>query len=336
MTTFWFGAALLALLAIGFFLVPLWRFRQRGGHWSISGLAAGLATVPVAVAIYLSVSTWQAAPESQIPPEQAAMVAQLAERMASNPNDIDGWRLLGRSYMVLGQYGLGRQAYTEAWNRTPVPDNELKLALAEALILSDRANLGAEAGGLIEDVLRVEPANQKALWYGGLVALELGRQDAACARWSALLATNPPAEISGVLQGQIGALGCARAVGGNAAVAASDGPSIELRVSIDDRLSMGALGPQAALFVFARAPGGGPPVAVIRQPVSAVPGTFTLSDADSMLPGRSIADFPELALVARLSASGQPIEQPGDLFAAATYRQGDQGPVELVIDQVVP
>jgi cytochrome c-type biogenesis protein CcmH len=99
---------------------------------------------------------------------------------------------------------------------------------------------------------------------------------------------------------------------------------------------MTAVGPQAALFVFARAPGGGPPVAVIRQSVNTVPGSFTLSDANSMLPGRSLADFPELALVARLSASGQPIEQSGDLFAEATYRQGDQGPVELIIDQVVP
>jgi cytochrome c-type biogenesis protein CcmH len=334
MTTFWFGAAALALLAIAFFFVPLWMVKQRDGRWSISGLVSGILVVPIAAFIYISVTTWQPEPESQIPPEQAAMVAQLAERMASNPNDVDGWNLLGRSYMVLGQYVLAQQAYTEAWNRTPSPDNELKLALGEALILSDRASLSGEAGGLIEDVLNAEPNNQKALWYGGLVAMELGREDAACARWSALLATNPPEDISGVLQRQIGALGCG--AGAASAAAVADGPRIELRVSVAPELPMTAVGPQAALFVFARAPGGGPPVAVIRQSVNTVPGSFTLSDANSMLPGRSLADFPELALVARLSASGQPIEQSGDLFAEATYRQGDQGPVELIIDQVVP
>ena len=75
---------------------------------------------------------------------------------------------------------------------------------------------------------------------------------------------------------------------------------------------------------------------MIRQPVTAVPGEFTLSDSNTMLPGRSLADFPELSLVARLSASGQPTEQSGDLFAQTTYSPGDEGTVELVIDQVVP
>lgn len=338
MTGFWIGAGALAFVALAFLLVPLWRVQRSAGRWSPSSLLAAFATVPLAVAIYASVSTFDPEPEPRrdIPPEQAAMVEQLAERMVSNPEDVDGWRLLGRSYMTLGQYARGREAYTEAWNRTPAPDNELKLALGEASILSDRASIGAEAGTLIEEVLAEEPGNQKALWYGGLVALERGREAAACSRWSTLLATNPPPDVADVLQGQIGAIGCTAAPARAASDPAAEGPAIELAVSLGDGLSADALDSSAALFVFARAPGGGPPVAVVRQPVSAVPGRFSLSDANSMLPGRSLADFPELALVARISQTGQPIEQPGDWYASATYRQGEEGPVELVIDQVVP
>lgn len=332
MTGFWLGAAGLALAALAILVVPLWRIRRELGGWSASSLAASIATIPVAVAIYLTVSTFSTDVGPEIPEEQAAVLGQLAEHMASNPEDVDGWRLLGRSYMELGQYALGRQAFIEAWNRTPMPDNELKLALGEALILSDRASIGAQAGALIEEVLTLEPANQKALWYGGLVALEQGREEAACTRWNALLATNPRTDVAQVLQGQVDSLGCVAS--GSAAVAT--GPTIELDVRLDPSLASEAPGPDAALFVFARAPGGGPPVAVVRQPISAVPGRFTLSDANSMLPGRSLADFPELALVARVSHSGQPIEASGDWFAAATYRQGDTGPLELVIDQVVP
>ena len=77
-------------------------------------------------------------------------------------------------------------------------------------------------------------------------------------------------------------------------------------------------------------------MAVIREPVTAVPGEFTLSDRNTMLPGSSLGDFPELSLVARLSATGQPTEQSGDLYAQTTYSHGDEGTVELVIDQVVP
>ena len=330
MTGFWIGAGALAACAAAFLLVPLWRVCRSQGRWSASALLVGIATAPVAFGIYLRINTWQADPGPQVPPEQAAMVAQLAERMASSPDDVDGWLLLGRSYMVLGQYGLGRQAYTEAWNRIPEPDDELKLALGEAMILSERASIGAEAGALIEEVLEASPGNQKALWYGGLVALERGREDMACSRWNALMAGNPPADVANVLQRQLASLSCA------GEIAPRQGPSIELNVRIGASMSAQTFGPQAALFIFARAPGGGPPVAVIREDVAAIPGTFTLSDANSMLPGRSLADFAELALVARISNTGQPIEASGDYYAEATYRAGEAGAVELVIDQVVP
>ena len=332
MSGFWIAAAALAFAAAAFLLVPLWRLRKDEGSWSISGTLTALATVPVAVLIYLSINTWEEDPGPDIPPEQAAMVAQLAERLASNPDDVDGWLLLGRSYMVLGQYALGREAYEQAWARTPAPDDELKLALAEAMILSQRASIGAEAGQLIEEVLQGSPRSQKALWYGGLVALERGREDVACTRWSALLGTNPPADVAGVLQRQMAALPCDVEI----PAVAAEGPSIELNVRLGQDLAATELPAQAALFIFARASGGGPPVAVLRQSVATLPGTFTLSDANSMLPGRSLADFPELALVARISNSGQPIEASGDLFAETTYRQGDATPIELIIDQVVP
>lgn len=334
MTAFWIGAAALGALALAFLLVPLWRMRRREGRWSLITVGVSVLALPLAIAIYFAVSTYEQDALPEIPAEQAAMVAQLAERMAANPDDVEGWRLLGRSYMVLGQYAQGREAYLEAWNRTPIPDDELKLALGEALILTDRASIGAEAGQLIEEVLGSDPSNQKALWYGGLVALERGREDAACNRWGALLATQPPADVANVLQGQMLALGCVEATPAQAGAGA--GPSLELDVTLGESLPFEALGADAALFVFARAPGGGPPVAVVRRAVSDVPGRFTLSDADSMLPGRSLGDFAELSLVARISRSGQPIEQSGDWFGQATYRQGDEGPVELVIDQVVP
>ncbi len=108
---------------------------------------------------------------------------------------------------------------------------------------------------------------------------------------------------------------------------------IKLNVKLGDGVSTASLGANASLFIFARAPGGGPPVAVIRQPVSSIPGEFTLSDANSMIPGRSLADFPKLTVVARVSASGQPIQQPGDLFAQAEVAPGSTA--DLVIDQVV-
>jgi cytochrome c-type biogenesis protein CcmH len=54
-----------------------------------------------------------------------------------------------------------------------------------------------------------------------------------------------------------------------------------------------------------------------------------------MIPGRSLGDYDEITLVARLSKSGQPIEQPGDWKGQALFRPKEGGTVALVIDQVV-
>jgi cytochrome c-type biogenesis protein CcmH len=338
---FWLSAALLTAIAAAFLVVPLWRNRRDSGRWSLSGLGAAAATIPVAVAIYLSVSTWEPGPTSRLSHDQADFLEQAAEHLKNNPDDVDGWMLLGRSYMVVGDYVRGRQAFTEAWNRTPAPDTGLMLALGESMILtSQNTGISNEAAGLIDSVLRAEPGNQKALWYSGIVAAERGQTDIACERWQTLLSSGPPAGVGEAIQSSLAQLGCASpgslAAAGAAAPAAAAGPEIQLHVRLGAGHSIESFGPQAALFIFARAPGGGPPVAVIRQPVSALPGNFTLSDANTMIAGRSLDDFPQLSLVARISAAGQPTEQSGDLFAQTTFTHGDEPSVELVIDQVVP
>jgi cytochrome c-type biogenesis protein CcmH len=331
MTLFWLGAALLVLVALAFLLLPLQRERKRAGHWSVSGVVVSFATVPVAVALYFVVTSWDPEEGSGAPAEERALVAQLAAKMVESPDDVDGWLLLGRSYMVLGEYALGRQAFSEAWQRTPEPGNDLKLALGEALILSDRVSLNAEGAQLIEEVLRAEPNNQRALWYGGLIAVELGKTDLARARWTRFLAFDNPEEVKDTVRRLLAQLPTEASPG---AADAAEGFGLNLRVSVAE--SLPAVRPEAGLFIFARAPNERAPVAVIRRPVDTLPGTFSLSDQDVMIPGRSLADFPELSLVARISQSGQPAEQSGDLYAETLYRRGDDPAVALVIDQVVP
>jgi cytochrome c-type biogenesis protein CcmH len=336
-TAFWTVAALLCAAAVGILVVPLWRQKRQQGRWSPLGLAMAFAIVPVSVALYFQVRTWDPTVAERAA-EGERLVTELAQRLEQNPDDVDGWTLLARSYMALGRYEQGRSAYQQAWMRSPSPDDALKIAYAESQILTDRGSLTAEAGRLVEEVLASQPRDPKALWYGGLVALELGREDAVRARWGRLLELNPPEEIAGLLRTQLASLGGGppSGPGGEApAQPAVSGPAIKLAVSLGPGRSIGQLGPSAQLFIFARAPQGGPPLAVIRQPAAAVPGEFTLSDADSMIQGRSLADYDELTVVARLSASGQPTEQPGDWYAQTVFSPKQGGSVALVIDQVV-
>ena len=344
MTQFWWIAALLCAVAVGVLVLPLWRAKLRGGHWSPVGIGmvVAIAIVPVALALYKHVSNWDPAVAERAN-QGAHLVSELAARLQRTPEDLEGWRLLANSYMALGRYDEGRAAYQQLWKRTPQPDNELKVAYAESQILTDRGTLTGDAGRLIEEALAAEPRNAKALWYGGLVALELGREDLVRVRWTSLLALNPPEQVAEVVRAQLATIGgsvpgvAAQAGGpqGGAQAADVNGPTIKLNVTLGAGRSAQQLGPNAQLFIFARAPEGGPPLAAVRRPASAVPGEFTLSAANSMIPGRTIANYPEVTVVARLSASGQPTEQPGDLFAQAVVRPAEGAAVALVIDQVV-
>jgi cytochrome c-type biogenesis protein CcmH len=330
--TFWTVAALFCGVATFILVVPIWRHRRQGGRWSIPGIVASVLVAPLAVAMYLFVSNWDAELAQRVSQENA-LLDELAQRLESNPNDLEGWRLLAASYMQVGRYDDGRAAYERVWALTPRPDDDLKIAYAEAQILADRASLTREAGRLIEEVLASRPNDPKALWYGGHVALELGRDDDVRSRWSRLLTMNIPEEVTRVVRMQLAELDAAEAQ--SAQPLAPSGPEIKLSVTLGDGRSLSSLGPNAQLFIMALAPEGGPPLAVIRRPPSAVPGEFSLSDANSMIQGRSLAAFPEVKVVARLSNSGQPAAQPGDWFAETVVRPSDEPTVALVIDQVV-
>jgi len=330
--TFWTVAALFCGVAIVILVVPIWRHRRQGGRWSIPGIVASVLVAPLAIAMYFFVSNWDAELAQRVSQENA-LLEQLAQRLEATPNDIEGWRLLAASYMQVGRYDDGRAAYARVWALTPRPDDELKIAYAESQILTDRASLTADAGRLVEEVLASRPNDPKALWYGGHVALELGRDDDVRARWSRLLTMNIPEEVTRVVRLQLAELDAAAAQ--SAQPAAPVGPEIKVSVTLGEGRVVSALGPDAQLFIIARAPEGGPPIAVIRQPPSALPGEFSLSDANSMIAGRSLAAYPEITVIARLSRSGQPTAQPGDWEAQAVVRPNGGATVALVIDQVV-
>lgn len=328
--TFWSVAALFCGVAILILLLPAWRHTKRGGRWSVPGIVASLLVAPLAIALYLYVSNWDPELAERVSREND-LLEQLARHLETNPNEREGWRLLAASYMQLGRYEDGRAAYQRLWELTREPDDALKLAYAEAQILTERASLTGEAGRLIEDVLVAQPNDWKALWYGGHVALELGRSDDARARWTTLLAMNLPEPLAESVRGQLAALGGPSGPGSPAPV----GPEIKLSVTLGPGLSLSDLGPAAQLFIIAREAEGTPPIAVIRRPPNAVPGEFSLSDANSMIQGRSLSAYPQVTVVARLSRSGQPTAQPGDWQAEAVVRPGESGTVALVIDQVV-
>jgi cytochrome c-type biogenesis protein CcmH len=222
---------------------------------------------------------------------------------------------------------------------------EATIGLGEAMFLSDQNTLAGRAGQLFEAALAKAPNHPKALWYGSVAALQAGDLRLGRDRLQGLLAQNPPPELQTILQRQIDdlneQLGEAGEGGAPASTpvgesSASGTRTIDVAVSVSPEIKA-KIGADVPLFVLARDPAGGPPLAVQKHTAAALPLSITLSERDAMMPTRTIASVPTVQVVARLSRSGSPQAQSGDFFGEAAFEFGkDTGRLNIIIDRAVP
>jgi cytochrome c-type biogenesis protein CcmH len=120
------------------------------------------------------------------------MVAKLAARLRTQPNDLEGWLRLGRSYAVLDETDKSVDAYEHAANLKP-DDASIKLQEFQALIarLQPSNPLPPHALELLRQVAALAPDQPEALWYLGVQAAREGNTDEARRDWTKLLSTLP-------------------------------------------------------------------------------------------------------------------------------------------------
>jgi cytochrome c-type biogenesis protein CcmH len=101
-------------------------------------------------------------------------------------------------------------------------------------------------------------------------------------------------------------------------VVATKGPSqsasLKVSVSLVDEIKQ-RVSSDNLVFIYAKAASGPPmPLAVKRLTVGDLPVTIELSDADAMIPSMTLSSFDDLIIGARVSMSGNPVAQAGDLY----------------------
>ncbi len=280
-------------------------------------------------------------------PELSTAITQLAARLAQNPTDVDGWYLLGRSYMAVGRHADARDAFARALELAP-GEPALMVEYAEAIAFtSGQRQLPEEAETVLRDALARQPDSQKALWMLGIGAFQ--RQDYRTAldyweRLEALLEPDGPVarQVGEQIAAARAALGdgpAAEAAAEPAPAAASDDgdtPALTIEVSLADELQA-RVDPNDTLFVFARAVSGPRmPLAIQRLPAASLPTRVRLDASMGMVPNMNLATFPEVVVGARISKSGSAVPQPGDLEALSdpvSNRRPE--PVRLLIDRVL-
>jgi cytochrome c-type biogenesis protein CcmH len=268
------------------------------------------------------------------------MLTQLAARMEKEPDNLDGWVLLGRSYAALGRYPEAAAALRRAVALRGT-DPDLLADYADVLAMANDQRLEGEPLQAIEKALAIAPEHGKALALAGTAAYERGDFAGAVQRWERLLKSVPPdSEGARAIQASIDE---ARVRGGLPAPSAST-PSTKAEVvgriagvvSLSPDLAAKAA-PDDTLFVYARAAQGPPmPLAIQKLKVRDLPATFTLDDSMSMAPGMTLSRYPQVVVQARVSKSGEAAPKSGDL-------EGSLGPVavggtdlKLVINKVRP
>jgi cytochrome c-type biogenesis protein CcmH len=308
-------------------------------------LALGLAVPICALAVYLTVGNPRAlAPQPEEGPGPHGMSAQqfeslvgrLAARLKDNPEDAEGWMMLGRSYAVMGRFAESSAAYAQAVKRVP-PDAQLLADYADSLAMAQGRRLSGEPEKLIKRALAADPNNVKALVLAGTAAFDRNDRAGAIRYWEQALSVLPGE--SDMAQRVRASIAEAGGSAGKTQVArptqAPGSARISGVVKLDPRLA-GKVGPDDTVFIFARAAEGPRmPLAILRKRVGDLPVQFTLDDSMAMGPQMKLSTFPRVVVGARVSKTANATPQPGDLQGqSAPVKVGAQG-IAVTIDTEV-
>ncbi len=306
-----------------------------------------LLAIPLSsVALYLVYGEYRVIENPQlvqaVPQQQAAaapqmsldeMVVAIKEKLRANPEDAEGWFMLGRALMGKQQYNEAVTAFQRS-NDLIGDEPGILFALADALAMQNNGNLLGEPEALVKRGLELAPRFPNGLWLAGMAAEQRKDYKAAHVYWTQLLpliADNPGSvsEIKGLIamleerEPELASL-------------VSTGASLNLVVDISADLKSRS-SPGAAVFVYAKAMQGPPmPLAVRKLQLSDLPVTLTLSDDDAMMPTLKLSTFDQVIVGARVSSSGKPVAQAGDFYTEieAVDSKNPPGQITLTIDRV--
>ena len=257
-----------------------------------------------------------------------------------------GWALLARAYVELGRHQEAVPIYEKAMQL--IPDDAQMLAdYADALGVLNGRKLEGRPEALIQQALKADPRNVKALMLAGTVAYNHKEFGRAASYWEEARTNLPPETDSEAIQEIMAGIAEARELAGGrqaaqvatpAAPKKPAGPAVAIsgQVTIAPGLA-GKGSPTDTLFVFAREMNGPPmPVSIVRATKKDLPFTFQLDDSTSPMPSRKLSDVGTVVIVARLSKSGEAMPKSGDLQGVSEPMKPGANKVTVVIDREIP
>lgn len=276
-------------------------------------------------------------------PSIEEMIAKVKERLQQQPDDKAGWFILGRTFMTLQRYDEAVTAFQRSYDinqQEATQQPSIMLALADALAMTRNGDMTGEPDQLVKQALQLSPRDPTALWLAGLSAEQAGRNREAFEHWKSLLPLlNDDVQSQNEVRTLLLALKQKQPDLPNLDFSLQSlTPGVNVVVNLDPQFASQA-NADDLVFIYAKAASGPPmPLAAKRVKVADLPLRVSLSDNDAMMPQMKLSGFDQVIVGARISKSGNPIAQPGDLYAESSiidHKRFD-GVVEISIDQVQP
>lgn len=247
-------------------------------------------------------------------------IASLQKKLQEDPDNVEGWKMLGQSYFVMQRYEAAKQAYINALELVNQADPELLVLTAESSAFSNNELFAEYEKSLLKKALSINPKFERALWYAGYAAYTSSDYSVAVEHWQSL-SELVPADRPQVKQSLNTFLADAREKAGMPAVVeeTQDSQQRTINVAVQLNANINQLAnSNDTLFIYAR-PAQGPkmPLSLARMTVASLPIEVTLTKDMSMVPNMTIESFDQIEVLARISKSGQAITQPGDLISQA-------------------
>ncbi|MBI4996147.1 MAG: c-type cytochrome biogenesis protein CcmI [Rhodocyclales bacterium] len=266
------------------------------------------------------------------------MVAGLAAKLENEPDNLQGWAMLARSYKTMRRTAEAERAYEKAF--ALVEQDPQLLADYADLLASKTGDLAGRPEQLIAKALALDPDHLQSLWLAGTAAFNRADYATAVRHWQRAQRQLPPesedarmlASIVEEAQQKMGARKASPVAKASAAAPAAIRGRVELAAAMKAQAA-----PSDTIFIVAREAGGGPmPLAAKRAQVADLPMDFSLDDNDALMPSRPLSSAKAVQIEARVSKSGDAKSMPGDLTGSVgPVKPGAKG-LRLVINKVVP
>lgn len=251
------------------------------------------------------------------------MIKRLEDTVRLQPESVDAWYFLGRTYMSEQRPKEAAHAYEktiELVGRQP----DLLGQWAQALYFANDKQWNAELQGLVDEALSQDPNEATSLGLLGIAAFEDKRFQDAIDAWTQLSKSLDPQDPSyqaiqtGIERARSSLAETPQA---NAETNATQDTAVAepapatvsdykllIDVTISDEMLKQTSGTDT-VFVFARAESGPPmPLAAKRLTVADLPASIALTDEDSLLPQLKLSSIGRVKLQASVSSSGDAMQ----------------------------